>query len=111
MPSPIAQFGHPKMGGIKKGTKHRSTIVREALNKAIAAGGPTPLDIMREFAGDTKLARSLRLEAAKAAAPYLHRKMPQQIELRNVSDLTDEELRRIAEGAAVANAADDSDDE
>lgn len=107
MPSPIAQPGHPKMGGIKKGTKHKRTLAREEL----ASSGITPLEYLKQVACDPTVPRSHRIDAAKAAAPYLHRKMPTQIELRNITDLTDEELRRIAEHSAASNTDDDSEDD
>lgn len=71
-----------KTGGRKKGAKNKATAEREA---AVAASGVTPLEfmlnIMRgESPADadpvTKLAfATLRFEAAKATAPYVHPKL------------------------------------
>lgn len=95
------------MGGSKKGAKWKKTILKET----IAAGGISPLQYLQQVACDPTVPRSHRIDAAKAAAPYLHRKMPTQIELRNITDLTDEELRRIAEQSAASNTDDDSEDD
>ena len=72
--------GHPKTGGRQKGAVDK--IKREAI---LAAQGITPLDYMMMLvraetpAGlDPAIARTretLRFEAAKAAAPYVHARL------------------------------------
>src|SRR6266481_5301876 len=61
--------GSPKTGGRKKGSKNKRT--RELLEKA-EAGGQSAIDYMLEVMRDNKNDASLRLDAAKAVAPYLH---------------------------------------
>jgi hypothetical protein len=61
--------GSPKTGGRKKGSKNKRT--RELLEKA-EAGGQSAIDYMLEVMRDNKNDTSLRLDAAKAVAPYLH---------------------------------------
>lgn len=120
MPSPIAQKGHPKMGGIKKGQKTRVTLLRECIEQ----NDLSPLDfLVRVAGGDASLLAGIgvkkitikdALDAAKAAAPYLHRKQPTTVELRDITELSNEELRRIADrskAAAAANSDDDSEDD
>ena len=63
--------------GRKRGSRNKRP---ELLAARKAEGGALPLDyllsVMRDETKDVKE----RTEAAKAAAPYLHRKMPQAIE-------------------------------
>src|SRR4051794_9635560 len=100
--------GHPKTGGRQKGGVDK--IKREAI---LAAQGITPLDYMMmlvraetESGLDPAVAKAretLRFEAAKAAAPYVHARLqavtlggdPQNpIKVDNVSEL--EAARRLA---------------
>jgi hypothetical protein len=72
--------GHPKTGGRQKGTVDK--IKREAI---LAAQGITPLDyLMMLVRAETepgldpavaKARETLRFEAAKAAAPYVHARL------------------------------------
>ena len=43
-------------------------------------GKLTPLDFMLRIMWDKSATAGLRLEAAKSAAPYVHRKMPLEVE-------------------------------
>jgi len=61
-----------RIGGRQKGTPNKITKEREA---AIAATGLTPLDYMLGILRDDKCERAVRLDAAKAAAPYVHPKL------------------------------------
>ena len=58
-----------KTGGRKAGTPNRATAAKVA---AIAASGLTPLDYMLSVMRNEDGAPEIRLEAAKAAAPYVH---------------------------------------
>jgi hypothetical protein len=60
-----------KTGGRVKGTPNKATAAKEA---EIAASGLTPLDFMLEVLRDTDRAFDARMDAAKAAAPYVHPK-------------------------------------
>ena len=53
----------------KAGTPNKATSATAA---AIAASGPTPLDYMLSVLRDEAREPAIRLEAAKAAAPYVH---------------------------------------
>lgn len=61
-----------RRGGRKKGTPNKATAERE---KAIRKSGLTPLDYMLKLLRNSKLDQDTRLEAAKAAAPYVHPKL------------------------------------
>lgn len=67
-----------KHGGRQKGTKNKRTIERElkekALNEALSKEGLTPLEFMLQVMRDEKQPMILRVDMAKAAAPYLHAK-------------------------------------
>jgi hypothetical protein len=60
------------MPGSRKGIPNKSTLARKA---AIAASGLSPLDYLLSVMRDESAERSDRLEAAKAAAPYVHPKL------------------------------------
>lgn len=60
-----------KTGGRKKGTPNRATAAKEA---AIAASGLTPLEFMLNALRDDTREFAERMDAAKAAAPYVHPK-------------------------------------
>ena len=64
--------GLPKTGGRQKGSVNKATAAKVA---EVAASGLTPLDyllgVMRDVAGEP----GQRIDAAKAAAPYVHPKL------------------------------------
>lgn len=66
------QPGAPKTGGRTKGTRNKATAAKAA---QIAASGETPLDFMLRVMRDQLQEFSIRLDAAKAAAPYVHPKL------------------------------------
>lgn len=64
--------GTPKTGGRQVGTKNRASIAKE---EALAKSGMTPLEYLLSVmrAGDATKAE--KIDAAKAAAPYVHPKL------------------------------------
>ena len=58
-----------KTGGRKAGTPNKATAAKAA---AIAASGLTPLDFMLTVMRDQSADLQDRLQAARAAAPYVH---------------------------------------
>ena len=60
--------GLPKTGGKKKGSKNKRTV---ELDKA-AASGQTAIEFLLEVMRDVTKDIAIRLDAAKAVAPYLH---------------------------------------
>ncbi len=62
-------LGQKTGGGSRKGRPNRATAARAA---AIAASGPVPLDYLLQVMCNPRLSTELRLEAARAAAPYVH---------------------------------------
>jgi len=69
-----------KLSGSRTGTKNKRKLV---LDEAIVKSGYSPLEfllmVVRGEVPETTL--SIQVDAAKAAAPYLHKKMPQETKL------------------------------
>lgn len=61
-----------KTGGRRKGSRNKRT---EAQAAAIECSGLTPLDFMLGVLRDPEHDYDVRLDAAKAAAPYVHPKL------------------------------------
>lgn len=61
-----------RRGGRKKGTPNKATAAKAA---AVAASGLTPLDYLLGVMRNEQAPRDTRLEAARAAAPYVHPKL------------------------------------
>ena len=61
--------GRREGAGRKLGSPNKATIARQA---EIAASGLTPLDYMLQVMRDEEADTAARLDAAKAAAPYVH---------------------------------------
>lgn len=77
MPFSPGQSGNPR--GKKAGTKCKRTIARDAaLAKAIAAG-QSPLEFLLSVMRDPRADLDMRIDAAKGAAPYVHKKQPQDV--------------------------------
>lgn len=65
----MAGAGNPKTGGRQPGSRNTKT---KALAEEISKSGMTPLEYLCKQFRDPKLSRSVRMEAAKAALPYMH---------------------------------------
>jgi hypothetical protein len=87
------QSGNPH--GKPKGTISRFSI--KQYEAELATGQKLPLQFMLDLMRDTKQEMQLRLSAATAAAPYLHRKMPIGIEQipGRFGALTADQLRQL----------------
>jgi hypothetical protein len=110
--------GHPKSGGRKKGSKNKITLASSSqaiIDKAKAAG-ITPLEYMLNILRDEKQSQEVRMEMAKAAAPYVHPKLQttkiqgdKDAPLFDLSGLTDNELaflrRTILKAQPVSEGA------
>ena len=68
----MARGGARPNAGRKPGALNRFN--RELLERAME-GGQLPLDYMLEVMRDQSLDTRLRIDAAKAAAPYVHQKL------------------------------------
>lgn len=64
--------GRKTGGGSRKGRPNKATAAKAA---AIAASGLTPLDYLVSVMRDENAPRAERIDAAKAAAPYVHPKL------------------------------------
>jgi hypothetical protein len=101
--------------GVPRQTKKSSTLTPAAAAVALAQvkqGGITPLDYMLRVMRDESVEPAKRLDAAKAAAPYVHPRLA-SVAVGNQDDKPFEQVIRWAlteaEGspdpAAVASAA------
>lgn len=68
----MAKGGARPGAGRKPGVPNKRTAEKVA---AIEASGLTPLDYLLSVMRDTELPREDRVDAAKAAAPYVHAKL------------------------------------
>lgn len=71
-----------RVGGRQKGTPNKATSAKAA---EIKASGLTPLDYMLQILRDAALDPAQRLDAAKAAAPYVHPRLA-SVDLGNKDD-------------------------
>lgn len=71
-PRPGRPKGLPKTGGRKKGTPNKVKEKKRLIAEAHAQGLQTPLDFLCGIFRDETQSTELRLNAAKAAAPYMH---------------------------------------
>src|SRR5262249_40684066 len=68
-----------KRGGRPKGAKAKYD--RELAERLAETGEVTPLDVMLAMMNDSKLPAEVRIRAAAAAAPYVHRRKPVALEV------------------------------
>jgi hypothetical protein len=65
--------GGKRLGaGRPKGSKNKRTLMLEAGSRQAAVGGFSPLAYLLQIMRDKTLDKAIRLDAAKAAAPYCH---------------------------------------
>jgi hypothetical protein len=70
----------------KKGVVTKVTRVLAAAEEFAAKYDLQPLDYMFMVINDENVGRQLRLEAAKAAAPYVHMKMPTRLDVHSTGE-------------------------
>lgn len=112
------QVANPK--GRPKGSKNKKDLVVADLTKQAITEGLMPLDFFLSNLRNDGMPLGFRYECAKAAAPYVHRKMPIAIEdvnapfrvldMAELAGLSDAELalvEKLMEKAAAAAAAAD----
>jgi hypothetical protein len=79
--------------GAKPGAKHR--FDKELAKRLAEAGELTPLDIMLAMMNDATLDPEMRLRAAAGAAPYVHRRKPQALEVAGKFEFLTPEEREL----------------
>lgn len=93
--------------GRKPGTPNKATAEREAL---VREGGETPLDHMLAVMRNADEDPARRLEAAKAAAPYVHPRLSSvehsgTLKVAAARELSDDDLAAIASGSSAGTVA------
>lgn len=91
----------PPNAGRKRGSKNKASLETEA--KAAALGMLPKEFLLYVMNGNFKAIKEkkdaitldMRIDAAGKVAPYIHRKMPQVLQMSNLGDLTDDELREF----------------
>lgn len=77
------QVANPR--GRPKGARNKRSVAAEALTKLAVKGKKTPLEFLLALLTNEKADLGLRMEAAKAALPYCHKKMPTDVNVENPS--------------------------
>lgn len=107
------QVANPK--GRPKGSRNKRAVMLEAIQKQAIDDGISPLDLMLDLMRNDAMPLGVRFECAKAAAPYVHRKMPQAVEISQeqfkvfdpaqLQGLSIEEMQQMARLLRKAHAA------
>lgn len=107
------QSGNPD--GRPKGARNKKDIIAEQLTQQAISEGLMPLDFFLSMLRSPEAPLGLRFECGKAAAPYVHRKMPIAIEtdqtnfkvldITTLQGLSLEELQTLGKLMAKAHAA------
>jgi hypothetical protein len=106
---PAFQKGHKKVGGRKLGTRNKATQLEVDARRAAAEANMTPVDFMLGLVRNEALNLSLRLDAARAVAPFVYPRL-NAIEARigvypaASRQLSEAEMRELI---TVIDAADD----
>ncbi len=90
--------GRAKTGGRRKGTPNKANAARE---EEIRASGITPLDYLLTVLRDADKPEQVRIDAAKAAAPYVHPKLA-SVEVKGDPDQPIEQRVTVIDEKAVA---------
>ena len=105
----MARGGSRAGAGRKAGTPNKASAERQA---EVAASGLTPLDYMLSIMRDEDKVFDVRLDAAKAAAPYVHPKlasvdMNADLNLKADDTITGLLARIASEGKRLATPSED----
>lgn len=85
----LVEIAQQQQSGLMSNARIRTTIKGSDLN---------PLDLFLAVLRDASLPVGVRIEAAKNAAPYVHRRMPQEVETTNKMEVafTSDELKGLS---------------
>jgi hypothetical protein len=90
-----------RFGGRQKGTPNKATAARAA---AVAKSGLTPLEYLLSVMRNTQLNAVVRIDAAKAAAPYVHPKLANVDHSSSDGTMTPKPTKIIIEAATSVKA-------
>lgn len=94
MPGAPGRSGGPRPNsGRKKGSGPKYS--KELADKLNAEGALTPLDLFTCVVNDTKMSIEARLLAARGAAPYVHKRKPQALEIGGKFEFLSPEEREL----------------
>lgn len=71
----MSEKSSPKKRGRPKGSVNKTTAARRRREARAALQGQTPLEYMLEVMRDKERSQEVRMDAAKAAAPYCHARL------------------------------------
>lgn len=94
--------GERKKAGRPKGAVSKKARIQEM---QVVNSGMTPLEFLVSVYRNEDLPMNERIDAAKAAAPYVHKRMPVQLEAK-IDVTADDLVRRIQEGKERARVID-----
>lgn len=98
----MAHGGKREGAGRKPGS---STRMNEEARKHAAEGGLMPLDYMLSILRDEGMSPDARMDAAKAAAPYVHAKLA-SVEHKGALEVTTQTKEQRDAAVAAASRAD-----
>lgn len=86
----------PRGRGRPPGSRNKRTVETQ---ERVAASGMTPLEYLTSVYQDEERDESRRIDAAKAAAPYVHPRLAQIDMNARLGALTDEDRRWLGDGS------------
>jgi hypothetical protein len=93
----MAHGGNRPGAGRGVGSKSKiNQAMDQQLDKEAIAAGVTPLQVMLQIMRNPKSPAELRLDAARAAAPYVHRRQPADVFVTQYNDPLGTEASREA---------------
>ena len=95
--------GYRPGAGRPRGSKNRRTLLLEEGARVAAEGGLTPLEHLLTVMRDESQPTQVRLDAAKAAAPYCHPRLTAKHTSTDDERTSHEDWLRKIEGVAKPN--------
>lgn len=87
--------GRAKTGGRTTGTTNKTS--RKIAEICDASGKPKPAEMLLEIMHDPKTEQSVKIECAKNLLPYTDRKMPTEIEKKDINAFEEASVEELEE--------------